>query len=212
MLVLILLRRWRLTMVAPVFLLAAPGLALAQMHQKAAPYAHVEMLISGPSSMPLHRQRHGEKFTVILINRDAKPISIVPPHRDWPEETWTAWNAKDARGRYVSRIPRYEIYCIGTTMYEKTIFTPPPLDPSHPKTIEASDVVILQPGEEYEFQGIADPSSSLNFPRTGTYQIMMSYQFYPEHYATSKGSKKAAFVKNAPSISVTSNTLTLVLE
>ena len=69
-----------------------------------------------------------------------------------------------------------------------------------------------QPGEEFEFQGIVDPTFTLKFTKPGTYKITMGYQFYPVHYVMSKGSRKVAMLKDAPSISVASNALTLILE
>ena len=178
---------------------------------KPAVYANVELVISGPATMPLFRKGHGEKFTAVLINRSKKPVAFVPPHRDWAEEIFTTWDATDAKGRYVSRIPQYQIYCIIATMYQRTIFAPTILDPKNPKIIEDKDLLILQPGEQFEFQGIADPSFSLNFPGRGAYQVTLAYTFYPEHYLMAPGSKKAALLKNSPSICAISSPLAVTL-
>jgi len=207
----IFVRRLLLALVLVFPLVLCVNGAQAQSPVKPAVYANVELVISGPATMPLFRKGHGEKFTAVLINRSKKPVAFVPPHRDWAEEIFTTWDATDAKGRYVSRIPQYQIYCIIATMYQRTIFAPTILDPKNPKIIEDKDLLILQPGEQFEFQGIADPSFSLNFPRRGPYQITLGYEFYPEHYVMAPGSKKAALLKNAPSISATSNALALTL-
>lgn len=172
----------------------------------------VELVISGPATMPLFVKGRAEKFNAVLINRSPKPVVFVPPHPEWPEEVWTTWDATDAKGRSVSRLPQYEIFCIGTTMYQKTIFAPTMIDPKHPKTIEDRDLVILQPGEKFELPGIAAPSLYVSFPKRTTYQVTLGYEFNPEHYVMAGGSQKAALLKNAPAISVTSNALTLTLE
>ena len=127
------------------------------------------------------------------------------------EEIFTTWDATDAKGRYVSRIPQYQIYCIIATMYARPILAPTLIDPQNPKTIQDKDLVILQPGEQFELAGIADPSFTLNFPRRGPYEVMLSYQFYPEHYVMVTGSKKADLLKRAAVISTTSKTFTLTL-
>jgi hypothetical protein len=198
-----------LVLVFPLLLCASGAQSLSPV--KPAVYANVELVISGPATMPLFRKSHGEKFTAVLINRSTKPIAFVPPHRDWDEEIFTTWDATDAKGRCVTRIPHYQMFCVIATMYQRTIFAPTLLDPSHPKTIEDKDLLILQPGEQFELPGIADPSFNLNFPRRGTYQVTLAYSFYPEHYVVAPGSKKAALLKDAPSISATSNPLALTL-
>jgi hypothetical protein len=208
---LIFVRRSLLQLVLAPSLLISAVSASGQTPVKPRAYADVELKISGPPSMPLFRKGHGEKFTAVLVNRSAQAILFVLPHRDWDEEIFTTWDAKDSKGRYVSRIQRMQIYCIITTMYARPIFAPTPIDPQHPKAIDDKDLVILQPGEQFEFADIADPSFSLRFPRRGTFQVMLSYQFYPEHYVMAQGSRKTGLLKKALPISTTSNALTLTL-
>lgn len=192
--------------------LAGTSLGASQESPKPAETPSAEMVLSGPAEMPLFRKGHGVTFHAALINRSNSPLVLVPPHRDWPEERQIEWQAVDAKGHWLDRLPNWFIWCDvhGVMRAERRDFVQVLGGP--PKQIQDSDVVILQPGEQYEFAGLADPSFALNFLTRGVYQISLAYTFDPSRYELPKASKNAAVLKSAASVSFTSNTLTVALK
>jgi hypothetical protein len=162
--------------------------------------------------MPLFRKGHGVTFRAMLINRSNSPLVFVPPRRDWSRERQIEWEAVDAKGRWIDRLPNWFIWCDvhGVMRAERRDFVQVLGGP--PKQVQDSDVVILQPGEQYEIAGLADPSFALNFLKRGVYQVSLAYTFDPSRYQLPKASKNAAALKSAGFLSLTSNTLTVLIK
>jgi hypothetical protein len=194
-----------------IVLFAAVGGAARGASQGAEEEPSAELVLSGPVEMPLFRRGHGVAFRAVLVNRSSSPFLFVPPHRDWSEERQLEWQAVDAKGRWIDRLPNYLIWCDvhGVMRAERRDMVQVIGGP--PKRIQDSDVVILQPGEQDEIAGLADPSFKLNFLKTGVYQLSLAYTFDPSRYELPRGSKNAAALKRAGYLSLTSNALTVAL-
>jgi hypothetical protein len=196
---------------ALVLLLGVAGFSLGAA-KPAGEAVPAELVLSGPSEMPLFRKGRGVTFHATLINRSDSPLIFVPPHKDWLEERQLEWQAIDAKGRWIDRQPNYFIWCDvhGVMRAERHDFVRVIGGP--PRQIQDSDVVILQRGERYEIEGLADPSFALNFLKRGVYQVSLSYSFDPSRYELPKDSKSASALKNAVSLSLTTNTLTVEIK
>jgi hypothetical protein len=173
----------------------------------------VELALSGPTAMPLFRKGHGVTFHAVLINRSKSPIVFVPPHKDWSDDQQLEWQAVDAKGHVVYRLPEYGLWCdVHGVMHMGPVSEVlPTASAAAPRTIKDGDVVVLQPGEQYEIAGLADPSFALRFPRRGVYQISLAYTFDPSRYKLPRTSKNAASLKTTGYLSLTSNTLPLLI-
>lgn len=168
--------------------------------QAIAEKAALELVLSGPETMPLFRRGRGVTFHAVLTNRSQEPVTLVPPHKDWFEEQ-PRWSAFDDRGRSVERLPVYQMECL-----------PLPTCPSvapQPLPVRDQDLLVLKPGESYEIVGLYDPSFSLKFLNRGVYHVSLAYTFDPSHYRLPESSRKSEALKGAGFLSVSSNPLRL---
>ena len=171
--------------------------------------ATAELVLSGPAEMPLFRKGHGVTFHAVLINRSNSPLVFVPPHPDWPQERQLQWGAVDIKGRSVDQLATYYTWCDvhGVMRTERRDFFQVIGGP--PKPIQDSDVVVLQPGAQYEIAGLADPSFWLHFLHRGTYQILLSYTLDSSRYELPKASRYATALKSTGIIGITSKPLSV---
>ena len=171
--------------------------------------ATAELVLSGPAEMPLFRKGHGVTFHAVLINRSNSPLVFVRPHPDWPQERQLQWGAVDTKGRSVDQLAHYYIWCDvhGVMRAERRDFIQVIGGP--PKPIQDSDVVLLQPGEQYEIAGLADPSFWLHFLRRDVYQVSLSYTLDSSRYELPKASRYATALKSTGFIGITSKPLSV---
>ena len=205
-----------LTVFAAAFLLASFAATQARRQQNAAPVpqesAPLELVITGPESVPLPRKDWRPLFTARLINRSKEPVAFVPPRNDWYEERRLEWQAVDARGRWLDRQPNYAIECdVHGVMRSVPDLPAPLLATQPPRQIREADLIVLQPGEAYALKSLADPWFSLNFRRHGAYTLTLHFSLASEHFALPKSSPHAAALKNGSHVEVTSNELKLTI-
>jgi hypothetical protein len=189
-------------------------------------HAPVELVLSGPSSFG----SNAEPFTAMLINRSGRSIVLLPPNINASYRNWTSWMVHDAQGFRVGKLPKTRIYCVGTTMYEETQYWPEepddsesigrpmiggapilPLDDLEPVLIRDEDLVVLEPGEKLNLSGIVNPMSRFQITKPGTYKLTLHYEFIPSGYRLAENSKKKDSLKNAVTLDVTSNALSVAL-
>lgn len=192
------------------FLLAwlVSGIVVADTNSAAFSQAAVapvaELVLSGPSSMPLFRKGQGVKFQAKLVNRSKSPVTLVRPPKNWfDERSPIDWEARDAKNRPLGHLPTYQMECL-----------PLPSCPSvaeSPIQIRDEDVLVLQPAESYEIAGLLDPSFSLKFPNRGVYRVSLIFRFEPQRYELPKDSRYAEALKTASVIEVSSNQLKLAV-
>lgn len=172
----------------------------------------LELVITGPETVPVHRGDLRRPFTATLVNRSSVPIVFVPPHSAWYGERRLEWVAVDSQGRSLDRQPNYAIECNPQGVMRAVPDLPAPILGSlPPKQIREADVVVLQPGEEYKFRGLTDPWFSLNFRRHGVYELTLRFSTASERYVLPKNSPYAAALKDSSGIAVSSNDLRLTI-
>lgn len=173
----------------------------------------LEMVITGPETVPLPRKNWRPLFTAVLINRSEKTVVFVPPRNDWYGERRLEWQAVDAKGEWLDRQPNYAIECDVHGVMRMVPDVPAVLLTAEPtRQIRDADLVVLQPGESYEIKGLADPWFSLNFRRHGVYTLSLHFSLASAHYALPKNSRFLAAVRESHSIEVDSNELRLAID
>jgi hypothetical protein len=112
----------------------------------------------------------------------------------------------------LDRQPNYAIECdVHGVMRAVPDLPAPLLDTQAPKQIRDADLIVLQPGEKYGLQSLADPWFSLNFRRHDEYTLSLHFSLLSERYALPKNSPYAEALKNSSRIEVSSNELTLTI-
>lgn len=172
----------------------------------------LELVIAGPETVPVPRGASRQPFTAILVNRSSAPIVFVPPHSSWYRERRLEWVAIDSQGRTVGRQPNDVIECdVHGVMRAVPALPAQILGSQPPKQISEADVVVLQPGEKYEFRSLADPWYSLNLHKHDIYTLALHFSPASDHYALPKNSPYAGALKNSDGIDVSSNELKLTI-
>jgi hypothetical protein len=172
----------------------------------------LQLMITGPESVPLPRTSWRPLFTAVLINRSNETIVFVPPRNDWYGERRLEWQARNSRGNWLDRQPNYAIECDPQGVMRAVPDLPAPLLAAEPpRQIRDADVVVLQPGERYELKSPADPWFALNFRRHQVYKLSLHFALASEHYALPQNSAYAAALKASGAIDVTSNELNLAI-
>lgn len=166
----------------------------------------MELIITGPDTVPLPRKDWHPRFTAVLINRSKDTVVFVPPRNDWYGERRLEWQAVDAKGRWLDRQPNYAIECDPHGVMRMIPDLPAPLlTAAPPRQIRDADLVVLQPGEIYELKSLADPWFSLNFRRHAIYTLSLHFAFASSHYELPKNSPYATGLKRSSVIEVSSN-------
>jgi len=198
--------------------LLTSGLAHAQGQQdpsainqaQAAP--RLELVLTGPESVPLPRKNWRPLFTAVLINRSNEAIVFVPPRNDWYGERRLEWQAVNSKGQWLDRQPNYAIECdVHGVMRMVPDLPGELLTAVPPRPIRDADLVVLQPGETYAIKSLADPWFSLNFRRHGVYTLSLHFSLASAHYALPKNSHYLAALKESSAIAVDSNELKLTI-
>lgn len=172
----------------------------------------LELVITGPDTVPLPRKNWKPLFTAALINRSDKTVVFVPPRNDWYGEQRLEWQAVNAKGEWLDRQPNYAIECDVHGVMRMVPDVPAVLLTAEPpRQIRDADLVVLQPGERYAVKSLADPWFSLNFRRHGVYTLSLHFSLASEHYALPKSSRYVAALKDSRSIEVDSNELKLTI-
>lgn len=172
----------------------------------------LELVITGPETVPLPRKNWRPLFTAVLINRSDKTVVFVPPRNDWYGERRIEWQALNAKGEWLDRQPNYAIECDVHGVMRSVPDVPAVLLTAEPpRQIRDADIVVLQPGESYAIKSLADPWFSLNFRRHGVYTLSLHFSLASEHYALPKHSRHLAALKESSSITVDSNELKLTI-
>lgn len=199
-------------------LLLTVGIVHAQVQQEpsasnqtqAAP--RLELVLTGPESVPLPRKNWRPLFTAVLINRSNEAIVFVPPRNDWYGERRLEWEAVDSKGEWLDRQPNYAIECdVHGVMRMVPDLPGELLTAEPPRQIRDGDLVVLQPGESYAIKSLADPWFSLNFRRHGVYTLSLHFSLASAHYALPKNSRYLAALKDSGAIAVASNELKLTI-
>jgi hypothetical protein len=186
---------------------ALPPVAIAQESLQ------VELVITGPETVPVPRKNWRPLFTAVLINRSNETVVFVPPRPDWYRERRLEWEAVDSHGQWLGRQPNYAIECDPRGVMRAVPDLPAPLLASEPpRQIRDADLVVLQPGERYEFKSLADPWFALNFRKHDTYTLSLSFSPASEHYTLPKNSRYAAALNASSHAGVNSNKLTLTIQ
>lgn len=203
---------------AGVLLFAGLGVAAAR-EQNPAPQLPVgrestqlELVIAGPEAVPLPRKSWRPLFTAVLVNRSKETVVFVPPRNDWYGERRLEWQAADSNGQWLDRQPNYAIECdVHGVMRAVPDLPAVLLATEPPRQIRDTDVVVLQPGEEYDLKSLADPWFSLNFRRHGVYTLSLHFSLASEHYQLPRNSRYVAALNASGDAEVASNELKLTI-
>ena len=172
----------------------------------------LELVITGPETVPLPRKNWRPLFTAVLVNRSDKTVVFVPARNDWYGERRLEWQAADAKGEWLDRQPNYAIECDVHGVMRMVPDVPAGLLTAEPaRQIRDADIVVLKPSESYAIKSLADPWFSLNFRRHGVYTLSLHFSLASEHYALPKNSHFLAALKDSGSIAVDSNELKLTI-
>jgi hypothetical protein len=172
----------------------------------------LELVITGPDTVPLPRGNWRPRFTAVLTNRSDEVIVFVPPRHDWYGERRLAWQAVDSHGHWMDRQPNYAIECDPQGVMRAVPDLPAPmLTAVPPRQIADADLVVLQPGESYQLKSLADPWFALNFRKHAEYTLSLRFSLVSEHYQLPKNSQYTKALKKSSTLEVASNELKLAI-
>jgi hypothetical protein len=171
----------------------------------------LELVITGPETVPLPRKNWRPLFTAVLTNRSNEVIVFVPPRNDWYGERRLEWQAVDSQGHWLDRQPNYAIECVHGVMRAVPDLPGLLLTAVPARQIVDADVVVLQPGESYAIKSLADPWFALNFRKHTEYTLSLRFSLASEHYQLPKNSRYTEALKNSNSLEVVSNELKLAI-
>lgn len=173
----------------------------------------LQLVLTGPESVPLPRKNWRPLFTAVVINRSDRTVVFVPPRNDWYGERRLEWQAADAKGEWLDRQPNYAIECDVHGVMRMVPDVPAELLTAEPpRQIREADLVVLQRGENYAIKSLADPWFSLNFRRHGVYTLSLHFSLASGHYELPKTSHYLAALKDSGAIALDSNELKLTIE
>jgi hypothetical protein len=199
----------RQPLIAAVVLVVCVGAAEARGQQTTVPQspiakhpAELELVITGPTTMPVFRKGLGVTFHATLVNRSQTFVTLVRPHREWFDKQ-LLWSASDAKGRSADHLPVYQMECLPLPECPNVV--------EKPFLIHDGDVLVLKPGESYDIAGLRDPSFSLKFLHRGAYRIQLLFNFRPQDFQLTPESKNSVLLTKAKELYMPSNTLEITI-
>jgi hypothetical protein len=172
----------------------------------------LELVITGPDSVPVPRKNGRPRFTATLINHSNETLVFVPPRSDWYGERRLEWHAVDSKGQWLDRQPNYVIECDPPGTMRAVPDVPAPLlIIGTPKQIRDSDLIVLGPGQKHALKNLADPWFALNLHRHDQYRLSLHFSSASDHYQLPKGSRYSAALNNSSGVEADSNELNLTI-
>ncbi|MGC1620743.1 MAG: hypothetical protein WA765_19800 [Candidatus Acidiferrum sp.] len=145
----------------------------------------VEIKLSGPTTVRPGKSLELQRYTALLTNRSAEPLVLFVRQGFLMNANWDWW-VTDAKGQPVGMELVMRGYC-GTV----------PGDNPKAHFLHDDDVLILGPGESYEFAIPAGPSDDYSFPSAGTYHLAVTLTYVPPnatYYFDERGKRQPSRV------------------